>query len=128
LLSDYDYVDPAPLARFSGRLTRYGDVAGLLRNDDDRLCLIGPGDEARIEFDAAGLPPLPDGWTRCYVLRSYGYCKDSDPFTAASDTVGPLPWRGMPAFPFGPGVKRTSDPAYESYLREYQTRPAGEGD
>jgi tetratricopeptide (TPR) repeat protein len=128
LLYDYDYVDPAPLARFSGRLTRYGDVAGLLQNDDDRLCLIGPGDEARIEFDAAGLPPLPDGWTRCYVLRSYGYCKDSDPFTAASDTVGPLPWRGMPAFPFGPGVERTSDPAYESYLREYQTRPAGEGD
>ena len=128
LLYDYDYVDPAPLARFSGKLTRYGDVAKLLQNDDDRLCLIGPGDEARIEFDAAGLPPLPDGWTRSYVFRTYGYCKDADPFTAASDTVGPLPWRGMPAFPFGRGVKRTGDPAYDSYLREYQTRPAGEGD
>jgi tetratricopeptide (TPR) repeat protein len=127
LLYDYEYVDPAPLARFSGRLTRYGDVAGLLQNDDDRLCLIGPGDEARIEFDAGALPPLPKGWTRSYVLRSYGYCKDADPFTAASDTVGPLPWRSMPEFPFSPGVKRTSDPAYDAYLREYQTRPAGEG-
>ncbi len=93
LLYDYDYVDPAPLARFSGKLTRYGDVAGLLQNDDDRLCLIGPGDEVRLEFDAASLPPLPEGWTRSYVLRSYGYCKDADPFTATSDTVGPLPWR-----------------------------------
>jgi tetratricopeptide (TPR) repeat protein len=128
LLYDYDYVDPAPLARFSGKLTRYGDVLGLLQNDDDRFCLIGPGDEVRLEFDAAGLPPLPEGWTRSYVLRSYGYCKDADPFTAASDTVGPLPWRGMPAFPFGRDVQRPSDPAYESYLREYQTRPAGEGE
>ena len=42
-----------------------------------------------------------------------------------SDTVEPLPWRGMPAFPFGRDVKRPPDPAYEAYLREYQTRPAG---
>ena len=101
LLYDYDHVDPAPLARMSGRLTRYGDVAPLLRDDDDQLCLVGPGDEVRLEFDA-GRSPLARGWTRSFILRSVGYCKDADPFTAASDTVGPLPWRGMPAFPFGP--------------------------
>jgi tetratricopeptide (TPR) repeat protein len=128
LLYDYDYVDPAPLAWFSGKLTRYGDVADLLRSDDDRLCVVGPGDEIRVEFDAKGLPPLREGWTRSYVLRSYGYCKDADPFTAMSDTVEPLPWRGMPAFPFGNDVKRPGDPAYEAYLREYQGRPAGGGD
>ena len=62
------------------------------------------------------------------MLRSFGYCKDADPFTATSDTVEPLPWRGMPAFPFAsPSVKRPSDPLYESYLRAYQTRPAGGG-
>jgi hypothetical protein len=38
-----------------------------------------------------------------------------------------LPWRTMPAFPFGAGVKRPSDPAYETYLRTYQIRPAGGG-
>ena len=70
---------------------------------------------------------LPEGWTRSYVLRSYGYCKDADPFTAPSDTVEPLPWRGMPAFPFGRDVKRPADPSYEAYLREYQTRLAGGG-
>ncbi len=128
LLYDYDYIDPAPLAWFSGKLTRYGDVADLLRSDDDRLCVVGPGDEIRIEFDAKSLPGLPDGWTRSYVLRSYGYCKDADPFTAVSDTVEPLPWRGMPAFPFGPDIKRPADPRYRDYLREYQTRPAGGGD
>ncbi len=127
LLYDYDYVDPAPLARMAGTLTRFGDVADLLRADDDRLCLVGPGDEARVEFDAQALPALPEGWIRTYVLRTVGYCKDADPFTAGSDRVGPLPWRTMPAYPFAPGVSRKLDPAYRDYLRTYQTRPAGGG-
>jgi tetratricopeptide (TPR) repeat protein len=124
LLYDYDYVDPAPLARLAGNLTRFGEVADLFRNDDDRHCLVGPGDEVRIEFDAKALPALPDGWTRSYVLRAIGYCKDADPFTATSDHVGPLPWKGMPEFPFKSGETRPTDPGYEAYLREYQTRPA----
>ena len=94
LIYDYDYVDPAPLARMAGKLTRYGDVARLLQADDDQLCVVGPGDEARLEFDAEHLPSLPTGWTRSYVLRAFGYCKDADPFTAGSDTVEPLPWQG----------------------------------
>jgi tetratricopeptide (TPR) repeat protein len=128
LLYDYDYIDPAPLARFSGKLTRYGEVSALLQADDDRLCLVGPGDEVRIEFEATSLPRLPEGWTRSFVLRTTGYCKDADPFTAVSDTIEPLPWRGMPPFPFGRDVKRPSEPGYEAYLREYQTRPAGGGE
>ncbi|AMV36329.1 CRTAC1 family protein [Planctomyces sp. SH-PL62] len=126
LVYDYDYVDPAPLARMSGRLTRYGDVAALLRADDDRLCVVGPGDEARIEFAADAPPPLPEGWSRSFVLRSVGYCKDADPFTAGSDSVGPLPWRGMPEFPFAdPDARRPRDDDHAEYLRAYQTRPAG---
>ena len=125
LVYDYDYVDPAPLARMWGKLTRYGDVACLLQADDDRFCVVGPGDEARLEFEAAGLPPLPAGWTRAYVLRAFGYCKDADPFTATSDTIEPLPWRGMPAFPFAAGVTRPAIQAHDDYLREFQTRPAG---
>jgi Flp pilus assembly protein TadD len=125
LIYDYDYVDPAPLAWLSGKLTKYGDVTPLLRADDDQFCVVGPGDEARLEFDAAALPSPPPGWTRAYVLRAVGYCKDADPFTATSDTVEPLPWRTMPAFPFARAVERPADEAYKAYLREYQTRPAG---
>ncbi len=125
LLYDYDHVDPAPLARLSGKLTRFGDVAALLQKDDDQLCLVGPGDEVRVEFAAGEVPELAPGWTRSYVLRSYGYCKDADPFTAGGDTVEPLPWRGMPAYPFGGEVRRPSDAGYELYLRTYQTRAAG---
>jgi tetratricopeptide (TPR) repeat protein len=127
LIYEYDHVEQAPLARMSGKLTRYGDVARLLQADDDRFCVIGPGDETSLEFDAARLPGLPTGWTRSYVLRTFGYCKDADPFTATSDTVEPLPWRGMPQFPFAPGVRHPIDSSFEEYLREYQTRPAGGG-
>ncbi len=124
-LYDFDHVDPAPLARLSGKLTRFGDVAGLLQKDDDQLCVIGPGDAVQVEFVASGLPVLAAGWTRSYVLRSFGYCKDADPFTAGSDTVEPIPWRGMPEYPFAGQVTRPRDAAYETYLRTYQTRPAG---
>ena len=125
MLYEYDHVDPAPLARMGGFLTRPGDVTRLLTTDDDQFCTVGPGDEARLEFDARSLPKLPDGWTRSYVLKAIGYCKDADPFTAGSDTVGPLPWKGMPPFPFESKLERPLDPAYSAYLREYQTRPAG---
>jgi hypothetical protein len=110
---DYAHIDPAPLARLEGKLTRYGDVADLLRSDDDRFCLIGPGDEARLEFSAESMPSLPRGWTRSYVLRAVGYCKDADPFTASSDHIGPLPWKGMGKYPFGASGERPLDAAYQ---------------
>jgi hypothetical protein len=122
---EYEYVDPVPLARMKGFLTRLGDVTPLLSTDDDQLCTVGPGDEARLEFEAKELPELPAGWTRSYVLKAIGYCKDADPFTLGSDSVSPLPWRTMPAFPFPTHLERPVDADYARYLREYQTRPAG---
>lgn len=124
LLYDYDYVDPAPLAQLSGNLTRYGEVRELLNTDDDQFCVVGPGDEIRIEFDAKSLPPLRAGYERTFVLRTYGYCKDADPYTATSDSVGPLPYRGMPDFPFVRASDRKIDDAYRTYLETYQTRKA----
>jgi len=124
-LYDYDAVDPAPLALLTGRLTRYGDVAPLLRHDDDRLCTVGPGDEVRLEFDASGVEGPPAGWSRSYLLKAVGYCKDADPYTATGDSVGPLPWREMPAYPPPADAHGPDTEEYRRYLREYQTRPAG---
>ena len=125
LLYDYDHADPVPLALMGGRLTRHGDVERLLRDDDDQLCLVGPGDEVRLEFDADPLPALPSGWRRSYLLKAVGYCKDADPFTAGSDRVEPLPWRLMPSSPFPTNTHRPDNPIYRAYLETYQTRPAG---
>jgi tetratricopeptide (TPR) repeat protein len=125
LLYQYEHIDPAPLALMAGQLTRHGDVRALLLDDDDQLCVAGPGDEVRLEFGARGLPELPEGWSRSYVLKAVGYCKDADPFTAMSDQVEPLPWRAMPPFPFAQDVHRPDDPRYRAYLEEYHTRTAG---
>src|SRR5439155_110782 len=72
----------------------------------------GPGDELTVRFDAAGLPGLPAGWRRSFVLRTWGYCKDTSPTTATGGRVGPPPFRGVPNYPdFGPGEPPAADAA-----------------
>ena len=84
------------------------------------------GNRERIQnYEGVVIARSPEGWTRSYVLRAIGYCKDADPFTAASDTVEPLPWRGMGRYPFGDEGERPRDPDYRRYLETYQTRRAG---
>jgi Flp pilus assembly protein TadD len=112
--------EPVAVTRWVGHLTRLGDVTDLLRATDDRFVLCGPGDELTVRFDAAGLPELPAGWQRSFVLRTWGYCKDTSPTTATGGHVGPLPFRGMPNYPdFGTAKPPASDAA------RWHTRPAG---
>ncbi|MBX9677938.1 MAG: CRTAC1 family protein, partial [Gemmataceae bacterium] len=92
---------PVPVTRLKGRLTRSGDVKGLLSEFDDLFVIFGPGSEVLVDFDATKLPALPAGWTRGYVFRSWGYCKGSSLFTATGGAIEPLPFRGMTAFPYG---------------------------
>jgi tetratricopeptide (TPR) repeat protein len=120
-LYDHDRLETTPVARVSGRLTRLGDVTELLRELDDRFVIFGPGDEITVAFDAGRLPPLPVGWKRSFVLRTWGYTKDTGPFTAHGDTVEPLPFRAMGNYPYG-ADRRHPD---EEYQRLYNTRPAG---
>ena len=49
---DYDRLEPVAVTRWSGKLTRTGDVTELLTTDDDRHVVCGPGDEVTAEFDA----------------------------------------------------------------------------
>src|SRR5260221_13496608 len=79
---DPERVEPVAVTRWKGRLTRFGDVTELLAATDDRVVILGPGDELTVRFDARGLPTLPAGWTRQFVLRTWGWCKDASPFTA----------------------------------------------
>jgi tetratricopeptide (TPR) repeat protein len=106
-LTEYDpeQLEPFSVTRWKGNLTRFGDVTELLAKTDDRFVIIGPGDEMTVRFNARKLAPLPAGWLRQFVLRSWGYCKDSSQFTATGGEVGPLPFRGMKQFPPGPDEK-----------------------
>jgi hypothetical protein len=122
---DYDRIIPVPVTRLAGKLTRLGDVTELLRRRDDCFVIFGPGDEVSVAFAAAGLPKLPKSWTRSFVLRTWGYCKDADPFTATGSTVGPLPFYGMSNFPYGPDEHYPQTPLHKRYQRTFNTRQVG---
>jgi tetratricopeptide (TPR) repeat protein len=118
-VSPTSFWNPTP-----GLYTRYGDVRDLLLKTDDRLVIMGSGDELRLLFSANSLPPLPAGWTRDFLIKVDGWAKDRDPNTAFSASVEPLPFHQMSQYPYGTGEHYPNDAAHEEYRREYNTRPA----
>ncbi len=107
-----------------GYYTRYGDVRPLITGVDDRLVIMGSGDELKLEFPAAGLPPLPAGWSRDFLLRVDGWAKDADANTAFSQSVTPLPFHAMSAYPYKKDETFPNDAIHRAYVRDYLTRPA----
>jgi hypothetical protein len=107
----------------TGLYTRYGDVRPLLGDVDDRLVLMGSGDEMLLRFDAS-LPPPAAGWTRDFLLKVDGWAKDRDPNTAFGTSVEPLPFHGMSRYPYPDTEHFPNDEAHQLYRREYNTRPA----
>jgi len=103
-----------PYARHRGFYTKYGAVTPLLQRAEDQFVVFGAGDEVALEFDAAALPPLASGWTRDYFVYFNGFVKDMDFYAAHAQTVGPLPFKGMPGYPYPQGV------TYPDRNREYQ--------
>ena len=117
----HDEVSPfGPYARHRGFYTRYGAVTPLLAEAEDRFVIFGAGDEVALEFDAAALPPLPDGWTRDYFVYFNGFVKDMDFYAAHAQTVAPLPFKGMPGYPYPDAVAYPE--RHHEYLLEWNTR------
>ena len=83
-----------------GWYTRYGDVTPLVQAADDRMVIMGSGDELSLEYPALSLPPLKQGWSRDFLLLVDGWAKDADANTAFSDNVMPLPFHAMSAYPY----------------------------
>jgi hypothetical protein len=107
-----------------GNYTRYGSVDELLAEPDDRMVVMGSGDEIRVRFAAAELPALPGGWKRDFLLLVDGWAKDADANTAYSQSVLPLPFHGMSRYPYPPGEHYPRDEAHADYVRHVLTRPA----
>jgi hypothetical protein len=121
----FDYDDVAkesPWRPIEGAFTRFGDVLPLLRNHEDMYMIMGPGDEATIEFDASSAKSLPAGWKRDFLLYTDGWIKDSDLNTAFGTTVNPLPFHGVQSYPYGPGEAYPNDAQHQRFQREYNTR------
>lgn len=102
-----------------GLLTRYGRVDELIASVDDRFAILGGGDELLLRHDATALPALPDGWRRTYLLDTHGYCKDRDPLTAHPESVEPLPFGTMTAYP---PAETDREPDRAQYRRTWNTR------
>jgi len=120
---DPEKTERAALVGLAGNLTRFGDVTELLQQRDDRFVLFGANDMLTVRFDARKLPPLPNGWTRSFVLRTWGYSKDTSPFTALNSTVLPLPFHGMSTYPYRADEHYPDDEFHREYQRQYNTRP-----
>lgn len=122
-LFDYEKVTTAAQWRdLAGHYTRYGDVNPLLQAVDDMYVILNAGDEITVEFDAARLPKLKPGWVRDFILYSDGWDKDGDINTLTSQTVEPLPFHGMSAYPYPDTEHYPDDAAHRRYRLQYNTR------
>lgn len=123
LIYDYGWIDPvAPWKSHTGAYTRFGDVTPLLGCRDDQYVIMRNGDEIQIEFSAASLPPLPDGWTRTFLFYADGFGKDMDLHSAKPDTVAPLPFHSMSRYPYPEGERYPDTDAHRQYRKTYNTR------
>ncbi len=121
------YAEDRPQAMWNptrGLYTRFGDVRPLLTEIDDRLVIMGSGDELQLFFDAEAMPSLPAGWQRDFLLFVDGWAKDGDANTAHSQTVGPLPFHGMPQYPYEAPHRFPETGEHNLYREFYNTRPA----
>ena len=93
----YDYEHTNPTKQWpvmQGAFTAYGDVSTLLQKTDNRLVVMGVGDDLSVRFRVPDADPAP-GWKRDFILHNIGWDKDGDLNTVYGDTVEPLPYRGM---------------------------------
>lgn len=103
-----------------GRFTRYGDVRDLVTEEDDRLVVMGAGDEMTLSFPVP--PGPPQGRRRSFLLGSVGWDKDANLATAEGQTVEPLPFRGMRSYPPADDDQPPASAARAAWLEEIQTR------
>jgi len=115
-----DRTETVAATSWKGTLTKLGNVVPLVAGLDDRLVIVGPGDVIELSFAAEDVPACVPGFSRHYLLKTYGWCKDTSPFTVTGGSVKPLPYRLMPEYP-------TTATAYPHLADEpiWHTRPAG---
>ena len=73
----------------AGFYTKFGNVFELLEKSDNSLAIFGPGEGIRIKFKASS--PPKEGYSRRYILKFSGWCKDRDLFTRNGSALNPIP-------------------------------------
>ncbi len=109
----------------SGNFTKYGDVTGLVLNEDDMFVIGKQGDEVSLLFPVADLAPPAEGMERAYFFFVALWFKDeTGNWGYGFDfTVDPLPFHDMSGFPYPLDKEHyPADPEHLTYLSEYNTR------
>ena len=106
----------------TGDYTRYGEVAPLLAQADDRFVIMGHGEELTLTFPLAAFPATPPDTHRTFLLKTDSYCKDMDLYTATPETLEPLPFHGMSRYPYDANESYPQSPKHQAYQKEYNTR------
>ena len=122
----YDFSAPTIWRDFptpAGIATRYGDVAELVTEADDKLVVMPPGDAVWLTFDAGTAPA--EGQTVTYFLKLRGWAKESAFHVKTGRVIGPLPHASMTNYRQATQGAPTSA-AYKTYLSTFQTRRVGE--
>ena len=121
-LYDYDTLQTnREWPAMGGMFTRYGDVRELLTATDDRLVIIGAGDEITLEFDVPTDAP-PPGWKRDFLIYNVGWDKDCDRNTVTGHDVEPLPFNAMSRYPYPPNETYPQSALHRETLKNYHTR------
>jgi len=106
-----------------GWYTRYGPVAPLLNAVDDQFVIMNHGDEIALAF--AGPPAAPEGWVWDYLVYLNGYMKETVPRDPLLSKLDPLPFHGMPGYPYDVSAGPRDEDKHAAYLQEYNTRRLG---
>ena len=120
---DYSEVSPEPRWRdLTGMYTRFGDVNELLQEADNMYIIANAGEETTIEFSAAQAGNPGENRKRDFLIYCVGWVKDGDMNTAEGNRVGPLPYHGMPYYPYDDPSAYPMDEKLKAYHRKYNTR------
>lgn len=119
----YDYQNLSTSIQWppmQGEFTRYGDVKPLVESADDRMVIMGAGDEMQLRFEVPA-KPLKAGWKRDFILYNVGWDKDANLHTILGQSVEPLPFRAMKSYPY-PTEKFPAGSHFQPDQESYHTR------
>lgn len=109
----------------SGDFTRYGDVTALLQAADNEYVIGRQGDEVNLQFPVGNLTGVAPGMERDYFLFIACWFKDPPGqwgYGLSTFTTNPLPFIGMPGYPYTSTVTYPYNTANIAYLNKYNTR------
>ncbi len=103
-----------------GNFTKYGDVGPLLESADDKFAIMRHGDELELQFSDI---PRREGMDRYVFLKAdVMYAIKYSVKGFVSDSIEPMPFHGMSAYPYPEGESYPYDAEHLAYIGEWNTR------